>query len=81
MNNRKLNNSRSGSPAHPSRSGGARDTRVVSTRRQHLSSKNCRAVHHSVERDRERTANVTNLNVSARPKRQLGRWVAALAPA
>ena len=66
-----------GLPSHSLRTGGARDTRVVSTRRQHLTSKNWRALHHSVKRDRERTSNVTKLNVSARPKRQ---WVGGSQP-
>ena len=36
----------------------------------------CRALHHTVERDRECTANATNLNVSARFKRQVCRSIA-----
>ena len=75
--NRKLNNSHLSGQLIRLRTGGARDTRVVSTRRQHLTSKNCRALHHSVKRDRERTAKVTNHNVNARPKRQ---WVGGSQP-
>ena len=40
-----------------------------------------RALHLSVERDKERTDNITNLNVSALPEWHLRRQVAAVVPA
>ena len=41
----------------------------------------CRALHHSVERERELTDNITILNVSALPEQHLRQWIAAVVPA
>ena len=40
-----------------------------------------RALHLSVERNRERTDNITNLDVSAPPEWHWGQWVAAVVSA
>ena len=39
-----------------------------------------RALHLFIERNKERTDNITNLNVNAFPKQHLGRWVEAVVP-